>query len=288
MLRAGEEADRKNLKVGCGLMCRYSSARQALIQRMRAGEMGQIELIRAYRMAGAMWMTQLLPSGENELLYQIRHPMFFYWVSNGWFIDHLIHHIDECCWIKDGWPVSAQGLGGRVPGQDYSQNWHQYAIEYTFADGTKAYMDSRSAPKSREDFATYVHGAKCAAQFSGNIHAPTVQIYKDQRTENTNIAWRAPKETVSPYHAEWRALLEAIRENKPHNETKRACYTNYASLMGRAAVHTGQIVTWDQITASDFVFAPDADKLTADSPAPVRPDATGHYPVPVPGAWKEM
>jgi hypothetical protein len=28
--------------------------------------------------------------------------------------------------------------------------------------------------------------------------------------------------------------------------------------------------------------------LTADSPAPVRAAANGHYPVPVPGAWTEI
>jgi len=135
-------------------------------------------------------------------------------------IDHLIHHIDECCWIKDGWPVSAEGLGGRVPeGEDCSQNWHEYAIEYTFADGTKALVNSRSAAKCREDFATYFHATSARPNFPENIHAPTVQTYKDQRIDRGNIAWRAQKETVSPYQAEWKALLEAIREDKKHNET---------------------------------------------------------------------
>jgi hypothetical protein len=30
-------------------------------------------------------------------------------------------------------------------------------------------------------------------------------------------------------------------------------------------------------------FAPDVDKLTMDSPAPVQADANGKYPVPQPG-----
>ena len=30
-------------------------------------------------------------------------------------------------------------------------------------------------------------------------------------------------------------------------------------------------------------FAPGVATLTADGPAPVMPDATGHYPVPEPG-----
>jgi len=29
IIKLGEEAEKKNLKIGCGLMCRHSSARQA-------------------------------------------------------------------------------------------------------------------------------------------------------------------------------------------------------------------------------------------------------------------
>ena len=58
--------------------------------------------------------------------------------------------------------------------------------------------------------------------------------------------------------------------------------------MGRAAVHTGKIVTWEEALASKFRFCPDVTKLTADSPAPVQADAQGRYAVPVPGAWNEI
>ena len=50
VLRAGEAAEKKNLKIAAGLMCRHSSARQALIQKIRDGALGEIQLIRAYRM----------------------------------------------------------------------------------------------------------------------------------------------------------------------------------------------------------------------------------------------
>ena len=50
ILRAGEAAEKKNLKIAAGLMCRHSSARQAMIQKIRDGALGQIQLIRAYRM----------------------------------------------------------------------------------------------------------------------------------------------------------------------------------------------------------------------------------------------
>jgi predicted dehydrogenase len=284
----GDEARKKNLKIGCGLMCRHSSARQSLIQKIRDGAMGDIQLIRAYRMDPGARMGPF-EGGQSELLWQIRRPYFFLWVSSAWFIEMMIHQVDECCWIKDAWPAEAHGLGGREPNSnDCSQNLHTYSIEYTFPDGTKAFVNNRAMPNCYNDFATFVHGTKCAAQFSGNVHAPTVHIYKDQHAAKDNIDWRPERERISPYQVEWDVLLNSIRRDQPHNEVKRAAFANMASIMGRAAVHTQKIVTWEEVMASDFMFCSDVDGLTDDSPAPVQADEKGCYPVPIPGKWKEI
>jgi predicted dehydrogenase len=288
ILEIGEAAQKKNLKVACGVMCRHSSARQEMIQRIRDGAMGQIQLIRAYRMDPGARMGPF-KGGENELLWQIRRPYFFLWASSGLFIELMIHQIDECCWIKDGWPVSAHGLGGRTAdSNDASQNLDSYSIEYTFADGTKALVNGRNVPNCHNDFSTFVHGTKCAGQFSGNIHAPTVHMYKDQRVSADHIVWKPTPEKVNPWQAEWNVLLDAIRNDRPHNESRRAALSNLAAIMGRAAVHSGKIITWDEATASNFRFCPNVAALNNDSPAPVRADANGRYPVPIPGAWTEI
>ena len=288
ILRLGQAAENKNLKIACGLMCRHSSARQALIQKIRDGALGDIQLVRAYRMHSGDRLGPI-KAGQNELLWQIQHPYHFLWVSSAWFVEYMIHQVDECCWIKDAWPVSAQGLGGREPNStDCGQNLHTYAIEYTFADGARALVNGRAVPKCHNDFSTFVHGTKCAAQFSGSGHAPTVHIYKDQRTTKSNIAWRPEAEKVSPYQVEWDVLLEAIRRDRPHNEVQRAAFANMASIMGRAAIHSGKIITWDEIMASDFKFCENVAGLTKESPAPVQADAQGRYPVPVPGEWTEI
>jgi len=287
ILRLGREANKKNLKVGCGLMCRHSASRQALIQKIRDGAMGDIVLIRAYRMDPGARLGPF-KGGQSELLWQIQRPYFFLWVSSAWFIEMMIHQVDECCWIKDAWPVSAEGLGGREPGSvDCSQNLHTYAIEYTFPDGTKALVNSRNQSKCHDEFATFVHGTKCAAQFSGNVHAPTVEVHSNQRIVKDNVTWRPEKEPLSPYQAEWDELLTAIRRNQPYNEVERAAYTNLTSIMGRAAIHTGRVITWDEMLASDFKFCPSVD-FTKDSPSPLPADAQGRYPVPIPGQWKEI
>jgi predicted dehydrogenase len=289
LLRAGEEAEKKNVKILCGLQCRHSPARAALIDKIRDGAMGDITLIRANRLEPASPLSNL-GADANKLLSQLDFGrLSLYWVGSGHFVDYLIHQIDECCWIKDAWPVSALGTAGRVANSnDCSQNLDTYSIEYTFADGTKAFCGFRRMASARTDFATYIHGTKCAAQFSGNIHAATVHMYKDQRVAKNNIAWKPKDDAHSPWQYEWNDFISAIRNDKPHNECKRGVYSDMTTLMGRAACHTAQEVTWDQMMKSDFQFCDYLDKLNYDSPAPVKADDQGRFPVPVAGAWKEV
>jgi len=288
VIKAGEEADKKGVKIAAGLQCRHSRNRHELIRRLRAGELGDVQMIRAYRMQPCGWLPKRPPE-QNELHWQIRNFTHFLWVSGGLFAEMNIHQIDEICWIKDAYPATAHGIAGRSPeSTDCGQNLDAFTIEWTFPDGTKAFDIVRWLPNCHTDFATYIHGTKCAAQFSGPHHEGTVHIYKDQRCAADNIAWRAPKEPVTPWQAEWDDLLDAIRKNKPYNEAKRAALSNLADIMGRAAAHSGKLVTWEQAMASNFSFCPNIDSLTDDSPPPLQAGADGRYPVPVPGRWNEL
>ena len=58
--------------------------------------------------------------------------------------------------------------------------------------------------------------------------------------------------------------------------------------MGRAAIHMGRTITWDEAMKSDFKFCPNIDNLTDDSEPPIKADANGCYPVPIPGQWTEI
>jgi predicted dehydrogenase len=288
IIEAGRKAQQKNLKIAAGLMCRHSRNRQELIRRIRDGQLGQILLVRAYRME-AVGPLGPRPPQENELLWQIRNSARFLWVSGGLFAEMDIHQVDEICWLLDSWPVSAHGVGGRAANStDCSQNLDSFSVEWTFPDGAKGYDVVRYLPNCHTEFATYVHGTKRAAQFSGSVHAGTVRIYKDQRIAPDNILWEAEKEPITPWQAEWNVLLDAIRNDKPHNEAQRAALANLATIIGRAAVHSGKIVSWQEALASNFQWCKDIDHLNADSPLPVTADQHGRYPVPVPGAWTEI
>jgi hypothetical protein len=151
--------------------------------------MGEVSYVRANRLGGSRWLGK--EKDPNNFMNQLQFgKIHLLWVGSGHMVDNLIHQIDECCWIMDAWPVSVVGMGGREPqSTDLGQNLDIYSMEYTYPDGRKAFCGFRRSSKTRTEFATFIHGAKCAAQFSGRVHAATVHMFKDQRIANSNISW---------------------------------------------------------------------------------------------------
>ncbi|MFP6621111.1 MAG: Gfo/Idh/MocA family oxidoreductase [Pirellulaceae bacterium] len=287
MFELGEKSVKKNLKVGVGLMCRHCKARQELFERIQSGEIGDITLLRAYRMAGPTGSAAVGPKPENisELMYQIRNFHGFLWASGGAVSDFLIHNIDESCWMKNDWPVQAKANGGRhYRGDHVDQNFDSYSIEYTFGDGTKLLVDGRTIPGCHQEFASYAHGTKGAAVISSRAHTPAKsRIYSGHNFNKQDLTWAFPGPEPNPYQVEWNDLIDAIRNDQPYNEVERGTKASLVTSMGRMAAHTGQLVTYDEIFNHEHEFAPNLDKLTLTAAAPVPAGDTGQYPIPLPG-----
>jgi predicted dehydrogenase len=293
MLELNKKAEEKNLKVGVGLMCRHCVVRQELYDRIKQGAIGDILLLRAYRCKGreATCFTKPRPASEpSDLLYQIKNFHSFLWLSGGSFSDFLIHNIDECCWMKDAWPVAAKGYGGRHYRGDYiDQNFDVYDVEYTFADGAKLMLKGRTMPDCSQEFASLANGTKGSAVICMTNHSPAYpRIFRTQNINmrsDVDIVWKGPppKEEPDPYQLEWDHLMAAIRDDKPFNEVERGAMASAVTAMGRYACHTGRDVTLEQYLKHDQEFAPEVDQLTLDGPSPLKADADGKYPLPEPG-----
>ena len=300
MLTLAEQSVKKNLKVGVGLMSRHSRHMQQLHQRIQDGEIGDLLLLRGYRMqggGGACIPRALDRRGKDltELMYQISRFHSFLWLSGGSYNDFYIHHIDHLCWMKSAWPVKAQGLGGRhykknADSIEYvDQNFDSYAVEYTFADGAKMYMDGRGIPGAKPVYNSWAQGTKGIAVVArANDCTGPSSTFKGQNPVAENRLWRSevPREFSDPYKNEWIALLDAIRNDKPHNEVKRGVEASVVCNMGRLSAHTGQEISFDEALNHDHEYSPNTDKLTADGPSPLMPDANGRYPKPQPGQFK--
>ena len=298
MLALGEAASKKNLKVGVGLNSRHSRHLQQLHDKIQDGAVGDIITMRAYRMSvpAATCFSEkqgsLPEDPKSELLWQIQRFHSFLWASGGVFNDAYIHVIDHLCWMKNDWPIKAQGLGARhyrtspQGNPCIDQNFDNYAVEYTFADGAKLFFDGRSIAGCAQIYSSYVHGSKgvAIASRSGDCGGPS-SIHKDQNPQRASQIWESvvPEGQNSSKGNEWKDLLAAIQQDQPYNEVEFGVKASLTASLGRKACHTGVEITFEDMLNSEDEYAPGVDKLTLDSPAFLKADAEGKYPVPQPG-----
>ena len=142
--------------------------------------------------------------------------------------------------------------------------------------------------RSYNALANDAHGTKGSAVISTFMHTPAkCRIFKGHTITRADMAWAFPQPEPNPYELEWAYLVEAIRQDKPCNEVKRGAEAALVVAMGRKAVHTGQSVLFEEMLNDTNEFAPDVDKLTMNSPAPVRLSGNGVYPDPQPGRLKD-
>ncbi len=280
VLAAGKKAGEKNLKIVGGLMSRHCLALQEAVKQVHEGKIGNVITAWAYRMHGPVGFRPR-QEGMSELAHQVANYSNFTWLNGSFLLDWLIHNLDVCCWVKDAWPVSCQGQGGRQVRNQPDQLFDHYAAEYTFPDGTRLFAQGRHMSDCWGFFGNKIHGTTGSGVLGEGIRDP--RLYKGYHATAENQVWSHEGPSPSPYQVEMDHLFEAIRKDQPHNETERCAYAAMVGILGRMAVESGKEVTWDQAINSELVLAPGVDGMTWDTEPPVMPDEDGNYPVAMPG-----
>jgi hypothetical protein len=100
----------------------------------------------------------------------------------------------------------------------------------------------------------------------------------------TNWRYQGPK--ASMHQAEQEAMLASIRAGKPINNGLYMARSTMMSVLGQLAVYSGKQITWEEAMKSKHVAGP--PQCGWDIEPPVKPDANGIYPVPIPGITKML
>lgn len=277
ILAAGKEADRKGLKVVVGLQNRYGYRQNELIKRIHDGMIGEITSARCHYMIGGI---TLIPrqAGQSELEYQLRNWRHFCWLWAGSPAALTIHMTDVINWAKGSYPVRAFGTGGRsvFEGPDHGDIFDNFYIEYEYADGTRLHSTTRNFEGAWNNRGSYFQGTKGTANLAA---------WRDTDIKNLKgeVLWsHQDTNDPSPYQVEHDVFFDAIRNDKPHNDTEWGAYSTMTDIMGRMAVHSGGLIEWDEALNSDVVLVP--EDLSFNSRPPVQPLEDGNYPIPVPGS----
>ncbi len=279
VLAAAEEAKKKNLKVGVGLQRRHKPGYLEGIKRIQDGALGQIMYQRTFWDMGAA--RALVPKKPewSELEFQLRNQFYFSWECGDIIVDQGLHNIDVAMWMRgdNDYPINAKGVAGaevRRGKQEDGCLFDHFAIEFEFKDGSRLFHQNRQIPGCWNYVAECAHGTLGSSEF---INDRTIFNITGKNE------WRYKKEepTVDPYQQEHIDLFKAITNDQPYNEAFRGARSSMTAIMGRMAGYSGQLIEWETAIKSEEHMAKIIKSM--DDEAPVKPDANGAYPLPIPG-----
>lgn len=272
--QACAEAKKKNLSVVSGLCWRYDRGVQETMKRVLDGAIGDIVAIQETYMRAPYRLIERQP-GQTELQYQFRNWYHFNWLSGDDVPQSLLHSMDKGCWaLREETPVKAFGSGGRSScfGPVYGDVFDHCSIVYEYANGVRMYANVRAQAGCYDEVSDTFLGTKGRCYLLKN------------RIEGAN-PWRYEDKTkANMYDAEHEVLFAAIRSGTPVNNGLYMVRSTTVAVLGQMVCYSGRQMTWDEVQASTYKAGP--DKVSWDMPLPVKPDAAGVYPVPVPGITK--
>ena len=274
VLAANAVAREKNLAVAVGLQRHHETAYRETIARLQDGAIGDINLTRVYWNGGGVWVRPR-QKGQSELEYQMRNWYYFNWLCGDHIVEQHIHNLDVTNWLKDAYPVVAQGQGGRQvrTGIDHGEIYDHHFVEFTYADGSKMFSQCRHIRNCWNSVSEHAHGSRGTADISG------AKIFDGDGKR----VWAFGKGGRGGHQQEHHDLFAQLRRGELPNEGDYGAKSTMTAILGRLATYSGKSLRWDDAINSKIALA-DYDSLAslADS-APIQPAADGRYPIPTPG-----
>ncbi len=274
VLEACKLAKEKSLSVAVGLQRHHERKYMATVKAIQDGVIGDIILARAYWNGNRPWSRERRPD-DSELRYQVRNWYHFNWLSGDHICEQHIHNIDVINWIKNGYPVKAQGQGGRqVMDEDrIGEIFDHHMVEFTYGDDSVMLSSCRHIPECWNHVEEYVHGTK------GHAHVSQAKIYDADGKLLHNFAELGGDGHQQEHHD----VLADLRGGKLADEGEYGAMSTMTSILGRMATYSGKVVTMDTALKSDLALAPFDKFQSFDDEAPVKPNDKGIYATPKPG-----
>lgn len=271
-------AEQKKLSLVVGLQLRYETGYQLMKQKIEEGIIGDICSLNVYYNVGAPKIHPRTPD-QTEMQYQMRNWRYFTWLWGGQLAGQTIHQIDLMNWLMNDYPVEVKGLGGRqsFKGPDQGNTYDHHYAEFEYANKVKMHVQSTNMDNTWNRVGFHIQGTKGHAN-------EKFQIY-DSKGE---LLWRHRDrdETVGSSQKCQSDFINSIIDDKPLNQVEYGAKSTLATIMGRMAIHSGQIVTLEKALESQRSILPKTFDWDAEMPSMPGPD--GNYSIPIPGKFEAL
>ncbi|HEX5171893.1 MAG TPA: Gfo/Idh/MocA family oxidoreductase [Cyclobacteriaceae bacterium] len=276
VLDTAQIAKQKKLNVVVGLQRHYQNSYRELYKRVKDGMIGDITSGQVWWNNDGVWVNLRQP-GQTEMEYQMRNWYYFNWLCGDHIVEQHIHNLDVMNWFKGGYPVQAQGMGGRQvrTGKEYGEIFDHHYVEYQYADGTILNSQCRHIKGTYAKVDEMIVGTKGVVKCgAGDMVNKGSSVYKFDITKENN-----------PYQSEHDELFAALaKRDYKFADAENGAKATLTAIIGRLATYSGQVIEWDKTLNSGLNIQPMSYDWNANPPT--LPNVDGFYPVAVPGVTK--
>lgn len=280
VLAAAEEAKKKKLNVVVGLQRHYQDSYVETIKRVHDGQIGDIVGGQVFWNDGGVWVRERQPE-QTEMEYQMRNWYYFNWLCGDHIVEQHVHNLDVANWVKNGYPVKAEGTGGRTVrrGKDHGEIFDHHVVLFTYEDGTVIHSECRHFPGAANRVDEAFQGTK------GKVYMNAGHVGKISDYKGNSLYDHDGENNINPYQKEHNELFAAIVKGEyKFADAENAAKSTMTSILGRFATYSGKVVSWDEAINSDINLMPDV--LAWDATPKNVPNNEGFYAYAVPGQSK--
>ena len=262
-LEVAEQAKKDKLAIVCGTQRRHQVGYLKTMDLIHGGEIGKIVSTRCSWNGNEPWFNAR-KQGQTDAEYQLYNWYHFVWLCGDHITEQHVHNLDVINWAMKGHPLKCVGQGGRIGRRQGKPEvvghiYDLFSIEYEYAGGVPMHSYCSHVPGTTQDVSETVYGEKGVVKMSdGNWTLNGKKIHEYARGKGDK-----------PYVQEHADLIKSIRDGKPAAELTACAESTLTAIMGRMAVYSGKVVTWEDALNSKVSTMPEG--LTLKSELPVSP-----------------
>lgn len=255
VMNIGKKAEGK-VSIHVGLQKRYDVGYRGMIERIHAGDIGDIILGQTFYYTNDLGRQN--KPGMSDLEARVRNWVFDKALSGDILVEQNIHILDIVNWAMKSHPIKAQGVTGHalrkqvdgVP-NDYLCNDH-FILTYTYpGDVHISFNSNQFKNKGYRQSGERFFGTKGA---SDSLQSGPATISLNNVQEGQKVADKIDTGKVDldlAVGTKMQALIDGVKAGKFDNQCEMGAETTLTTILGRTAAYTGKEVFWDKMIKSN-------------------------------------
>jgi predicted dehydrogenase len=242
VMSVGDRAD-KSKHIQFGFQQRYGPEYLTAEKIIKSGQLGEMLLMRSHWLTSGQIKPRPRPTYASLAEEKLKNWYSWKETCGDFIVEQDCHGVDVLNWYAKGRPLLASGAGGKKI-RPYGDCNDHANITYEYANGLRGFL----------------HGCQLAQGWSmvneqffgteGTIETSR-QYYKWYRPGAPRAASQSGLEEVKskrePTYDAVEYFLDHVVAGNPENHTMEAAESTLTAMLGRMAVETKRVVTWEEM-----------------------------------------